>query len=153
MIWHLVVTIEGQRGRIRGEIGDPKQGRMLARTYSSGIRGLRDAAAAASGGGRRQHQPLTFIKDAGAATPYLAQAACSGEVLRSVLFEFTQVDNAGQEEVLFTVRLLDATLSGHRLEMPDGTGGRPLGECVDLTYRRIEWEHRPAKTMSADEWA
>jgi type VI secretion system secreted protein Hcp len=152
MIWQLHVTIEGQRGRIRGELGDPKSGCLQARTYSSAIRSLRDTAAG-TGGGRRQHQPLTFIKDVGPATPQLAQAACSGEVLRSVLFEFVRSAEGGQEEILFAVRLHDATISGHRLTMPDVTGGKPLAEEIDLTYRRIEWEHRLAKTMAADEWA
>jgi type VI secretion system secreted protein Hcp len=152
MIWQLHVTIEGQRGRIRGEVGDPKLGRLSARTYASAIRSLRDTAAG-TGGGRRQHQPLTFCKDVGPATPQLAQAACTGEVLRSVLFEFVRATEGGQEEVFFAVRLHDATISGHRLTMPDANGDQPLGEEIDLTYRRIEWEHRLAKTMAADEWA
>lgn len=152
MSWRLVVTIEGARGRLRGELGDPRQGRMRARTFASALRCLRDAAAG-GGGGRRQHQPLTFTKDAGPATPALAQVACSGEVLRWVLFEFSDSLDGGQEEVVFAIKLLDATISGHRMLLAEGEPARPLGEEVDLTYRRIEWEHRGARTMSADEWA
>lgn len=151
MIWQLIATVEGQRGRLRGELGDPAQGRMAVRAFASGIRALRDAAQGA-GGGRRQHQPLTIVKDVGAATPQLAQAACTGEALRSVLFEFVRFAEGAREEVLFTVRLHDATVSGHRLVLPDGEGGRPFAEELDLTWRRIEWEHRLAKTMAADEW-
>lgn len=150
-VWHLVLTIEGQRGRMRGEVGDPAQGRLLARSYASGVRALRDSAG--GGGGRRQHQPVTITRDAGPATPLLAQAACAGEVLRSVLCEFLHAGSDGAEEVLFAVRLHDATVSGHRLVMPDVAGGRPLGEEFDLTYRRIEWEHRPSHVLAADAWA
>lgn len=152
MTMQLRVTIESQRGRIRGEVGDPKSGCLKARVFASGIRSLRDSAAG-SGGGRRQHQPLSFTKDVGEATPQLAQLACSGEVLRSVLCEFMRFADGGQDEVFFTVRLCDATVSGHRLIMTDDADGRPFIEEVDLTYRRIEWEHRAGKTMSADEWA
>lgn len=152
MIWRLRVTFEGQRGRLRGEVGDPRHGVVAARAYASAVRSPRDAGSG-GGGGRAQHQPLTISKDVGAATPQLAQAACSGEVLKSVLCEFIQVVDGGAEEVAFAVRLHDATISGHRLRLPEGDGLRALAEELDLTYRRIEWEHRQAKTMAADQWA
>ncbi len=152
MIWRLRITLEGQRGRLRGEVGDGKQGVVWARSFASAVRSLRDSAGSAAGG-KAQHQPLTLRKDVGAATPQLAQAACTGEVLRSVLCEFVSVVEGGAEEVTFTVRLLDATVSGHRLLLAEGVVAGNLVEEFDLTYRRIEWEHRQAKTMAADEWA
>lgn len=152
MIWRLRITLEGQRGRLRGEVGDGKQGVVWARSFASAVRSLRDTAGSAAAG-KAQHQPLTLRKDVGAATPQLAQAACTGEVLRSVLCEFVSVVEGGAEEVTFTVRLLDATVSGHRLLLAEGAVAGNLTEEFDLTYRRIEWEHRPAKTMAADEWA
>lgn len=147
----LRATFEGQRGRLRGEFGDPRQGVVEGRTFSSAIRSLRDSAGSA-GSGKAQHQPLTITKTLGPATPQLAQAACSGEVLRSVLCEIIHFSTSGVEEVVFTVRLLDVTISGHRLLLPDGDSSRAMTEEIDLTYRRIEWEHRLAKTMAADAW-
>lgn len=151
MIWRLRITLEGQRGRLRGEVGDGKQGVVWARSFASAVRSLRDTAGSTAG--KAQHQPLTLRKDVGATTPQLAQAACTGEVLRSVLCEFVSVVEGGTEEVTFTVRLLDATVSGHRLVLAEGAVAGNLTEEFDLTYRRIEWEHRQAKTMAADEWA
>ncbi len=151
MIWRLRVTLEGQRGRLRGEVGDGRQGIVWARSFASAVRSLRDSSASASAG-KAQHQPLTLRKDVGPATPQLAQAACTGEVLRSVLCEFVSVVEGGAEEVTFTVKLLDATVSGHRLVLAEGAAAGNLTEEFDLTYRRIEWEHRGAKTMAADEW-
>ncbi len=155
MMWRTLVTLEGARGRLRGEAGDPGQGRVEARTFASGLAHLRDQLAG-SGGGRCQHRPLAFTKSVGAATPQLAQAACAGEVLRSVTFEFARFASGGAEEVVFVVRLGEVTISGHALAMAEGSqasGGAPLVETVELTYRRIEWEHRLAKTMAADSWA
>ena len=151
MIWRLRITLDGQRGRLRGEVGDGKQGVVWARSFASAVRSLRDSAGTAAG--KAQHQPLTLRKDVGAATPQLAQAACTGEVLRSVLCEFVSIVDGGTEEVTFTVRLLDATVSGHRLVLSEGVAAGNLAEEFDLTYRRIEWEHKQAKTMAADEWA
>lgn len=152
MIWRLRLTLEGQRGRLRGEIGDGRQGTVWAHAFASAVRSLRDTAGK-SAAGKAQHQPLTLSKDVGAATPHLAQAACTGEVLRSVLCEFISVVEGGAEEVTFTVRLLDATISGHRIALSERVEARNLVEEFDLTYRRIEWEYRPARTMAADEWA
>lgn len=152
MIWRLRITLEGQRGRLRGEVGDARQGVVWARSFASAVRSLRDSSGTASAG-KAQHQPLTLRKDVGAATPQLAQAACSGEVLRSVLCEFVSVVDGGVEEVTFVVKLLDATVSGHRLVLSEGVAAGNLAEEFDLTYRRIEWEHRQARTMAADEWA
>ncbi len=151
MIWSLRVTLEGQRGRMRGEVGDSKLGVVMALSYTSAIRSLRDTAGGKTGG-RPAHQPLTLAKHVGAATPQLAQAACTGEVLRSVLCEFLHVVDGGTEEVAFSVRLQDVTVSGHRLVLPEMPVTRELTEEFDLTYRRIEWEHRPSKTMAADQW-
>jgi type VI secretion system secreted protein Hcp len=151
MIWRCYVTITGARGRFRGEVGDPKNGRMALTGYASALRSPRDAATAA--GGRRQHQPLTLVKEVGAATPQLAQAACTGEVLRTVTCEFMRFADGGVEELLFVVNLSDATISGHRIALAPAESGQALREEIDLTYRRIEWEHRVAKTMAADEWA
>jgi len=151
MTWRLRVTFEGQRGRLRGEIGDIRQGIVTARSYNSAIRSLRDSAGGPAAG-KSQHQPMTIRKDVGPATPQLAQAACTGEVLRLVLCEFTNFNQGGVEEVVFAVRLHDVTISGHRMVLPDIAEGCVLAEELDLTYRRIEWEHRLAKTTAADQW-
>ncbi len=152
MIWRTFAVIEGPRGRLRGEVGEPGEGRVEVRAFTAAIRALRDAAVGGTGG-RRQHQPLTFTKDVGPITPQLAQAACSGVVLRSVAFSFVRFAEGGREEVSFIVRLHDVTVSGHRLQLPNGRDGRPLSEEVDLTFRRIEWEHCAGKTIAGDEWA
>jgi len=151
MIWRTFAVLEGPRGRLRGEIGEPGDGRIEVRSFAAAIRALRDAAAGGAGG-RRQHQPLMFSKDTGAMTPQLAQAACTGSVLRSVVFSFVRFVEGGRDETSFVVRLSDVTVSGHRLVLPASGAGLALAEEVDLTFRRIEWEHIGAKTMAADEW-
>mgnify|MGYP003393761479 CR=1 FL=1 len=50
MIWSLRVTLDGQRGRLRGEVGDPRQGIIAARAFASGVRALRDTAGGSAGG-------------------------------------------------------------------------------------------------------
>jgi type VI secretion system Hcp family effector len=98
---------------------------------------------------------VAFRKSVGAATPQLALAACSNEVLKTVFFEFMHTAQDGGEEVLFTIKLANATVCAHRIFVPDVKGAGvadPLSEEVELAFQRIEWEHRAAHTMSFDDW-
>jgi type VI secretion system Hcp family effector len=75
------------------------------------------------------------------------------EVLPSVLFEFIhRRPDGGEETVYFTIKLTNAFVSNisrftaKEKELP------PELERVALTYGKIEWEHKEAKTMAADTW-
>lgn len=151
MSWQCLLSVEGARGRFKAE----RQGdaRLALRSFAGALRALRDAASGQAQG-RRQHQPVAVTKEAGAATPQFAEAACTAEVLRSALFEFVRRGEGGAAETVLTVRLVDATVSGHRLELADAGlhASAPLLEHIEFAFRRIEWEHRPSRTVAADEW-
>lgn len=135
-------------GRLRGESGDGADGRIAVLRFAAGISAGRDGADSAH---RRVHAPLVVAKAAGPATPLLAQAACTGEALRSVVITCCRpVPGAQGEEPVLIVRLEDAHLAAHRLILP-AAGDAPLEE-LEIAFRRIAWEHRPARTMAADAW-
>jgi len=48
--------------------------------------------------GKRQHKPISFLKEWGAATPQLFQALVTNENLKTVKFEFLQVDKTTGKE-------------------------------------------------------
>ena len=98
---------------------------------------------------------MVIRKKVGAATPQIAQALCTNEVLKSVLFEFVRTTKDGKEEVQYTVTLKNATISANRIYLPDVTGTDQkldLSEEVQFTFQQIDWEHKIAKTMASDDW-
>jgi type VI secretion system secreted protein Hcp len=64
--------------------------------------------------GRRQHLPIRFIKEWGAASPQIFQALVNNETLTSVLFEFVQAAPDGKEETFQTIKLTGAAITAFR---------------------------------------
>ncbi len=152
------LSVEGARqGRFKGGVThQDHQGKLLGLGFEQRIASPRDIAGGARGG-RRSHQPILLRRPVDAATPQFLHAACSGEQLKTVLCEFPHRPGDGGEEVAFTVKLEGAVVSAHRIvhaESADGSGagGTGLVEEIELAFQRIEWEHRPGKTLASDSW-
>lgn len=94
----------------------------------------------------------------GAASPQLFQALTTNEVLKTVLFEFVATNSNGEEEVVDTIKLTNATVSRMRRhldadpEQPSAVHDRHALDEVSLTYTKIELENLPGKTMAVDDW-
>ncbi|HYL10753.1 MAG TPA: type VI secretion system tube protein TssD [Candidatus Acidoferrales bacterium] len=103
--------------------------------------------------GARQHKPVVFTTDWGAATPLLFQAATTNEVLASVLFEFVRPDGA----VYQTVKLTNATIASTRLFVGPQAPGEPPSpfplEETSMTFQKIELADIVGKTAAMDDWS
>ena len=155
------VTIEGaKQGVFKGESqGERSKDKISGYAFSYAVTSPRDAATGQASG-KRQYSPVTFVKEWGAASPQLFQAAVTNEVLKSVLFEFVHTTAEGEEEVFETVKLTNATVS-HIKDSFDGRNGGggagnhgpsgPTMEEVALTFQKIEIENKPGKTMAVDD--
>ncbi len=134
----------GQQGKIEGikflyQVGSPRD---LATGQATG---------------RRQHSPITFTKEWGAASPQLVQAAVTNEVLRSVTFEFVKTNPTGKEIIYETITLTNATVASIKRYIATPTGSeqpdpRAL-EDVSLTFQKIEIKNTVAGTASMDNLA
>src|SRR5271163_3499888 len=82
--------------------------------------------------GKRQHKPVVFTKEWGAASPQLYQAIVTNETLTSVLFEFISTNALGKEEVDYTVELTNATISGFRGSLHLGEKAGPIIDSREL---------------------
>jgi type VI secretion system secreted protein Hcp len=107
--------------------------------------------------GKRQHQPLTVIAEIGAASPQFFQSCTTNEVLKTVLLELVHTTPEGAEEVYFTFKLTNATVSRVRKFM--AAGAREAGTAhsheqmeIDFTFEKIELEHKPGQTSAVDDW-
>ena len=128
------------------------ENRVVGLTFEHVIKSPRDAVSGLASG-KRQHGPVTFTKDWGAASPQLFLALVSNETLKAVTFEFFQVNSAGMEELATVIKLTDASVSQIRKYWNPGSDlrSRPREE-VSFTYRTIEIQHMPTKSIAMDTW-
>src|SRR2546427_897888 len=154
------VTIVTQGGARLSEetVRGGKQGKIEGIKFFYQLSSPRDLATGQAAG-KRQHSPITFTKEWGAASPQLFQAAVTNEVLRSVTFEFVKANpnGNGQEIIYETITLTNARVGSLKRYIATPTGSeqpdpRAL-EDVSLTFQKIEIKNTVAGTASMDTWA
>ena len=166
------ISIEGAtQGKFKGESINQKEGKdkITGLSFEGGVKSPRDIATG-SATGRRQHQPLKIVKEWGASSPQIFQAAATNELLKKVKIEFYKdksnksTGSAGTSglELYYTIELTNATIS----EVAWSTGGRGSEstakhtaqydsyelETVSFTYQRIEVSEVLAKTSASADW-
>lgn len=152
----IFVTIEGQaQGKFKAEGGPQFHDRIPVLRFSYEVVSPRDAASGLLTG-RRQHKPVTIVKEWSAASTQIFQAVVNNETLKSVLIEFYRPNQSGQEEVVATVRLTDAAIARFTSlvsdpALGDAAAGR-LVEHVEFTFKKIEISNPVAKMGAADSW-
>lgn len=162
MAYEFYVTIEGtKQRRFKGESPrEQHKGKIAGIAFSYEVKSPRDVATGQASG-KRQHGPVTFVKEWGAASPQIFQALITNEVLKSVLFEFVDTNANGEEEVQNTIRLTDATVSRMKRSIDqfadetasrETTHDRPKLDEVSFTFVKIELENKAGKTVAADDW-
>ena len=156
MAYEFYVLIEGtKQGKFKGEsTRDGKGDRIPAIGFSYEVISPRDVATGLVSG-KRQHGPVTFVKEWGAASPQLFQALTTNEVLKSVLFEFVGTNANGEEEIEDTIKLTNATVSRLRRHVdvqPTGGGEERALDEVALVFSKIELTNMTGKTTAMDDW-
>jgi type VI secretion system secreted protein Hcp len=150
----IFVTIEGSRqGKFKAEGGPQFGDRIPILRFEFDADAPRDMASGQASG-KRGNRMLTIVKDWSAASPQLFQAVATNEPLKSVFVEYFRTAQTGQEELVATVRLTNATNSKFRSTVPDSTSGDgPAGRLVDrvdFVFQKIEIANPAAKTAAAD---
>jgi len=148
------VAIEGaKQGKFKGEgTHEGSRDKIIGLGFEYEIKSPRDAATGTATG-KRVHLPMVIMKEWGAASPQIFQAAVTNETLKSVVLEFFQsgegARGSGASEVFYTIRLTNASIAGVKQSMQQD--GRYVEE-VSLVFQKIEVEHKGSKTTSSDEW-
>lgn len=149
--YQFFVTIEGKSGPIKGEStqkGHEKS--IVGNAFSYSVRAPRDLASGMASG-KRQHGPVTFTKEWGAASPQLFQALVTNEVLKTVLFEFMQSAPTGEQQVYQTVTLTNASLSSLTRRASGANEPHEL-EDIGMTFQKIEIEDKIGHASASDDW-
>lgn len=158
MTLQFYATVVGTtQGTFKGETLSTKvANKVPGVAFSYGILDSGDAAPG-PGSGRRGQQPVVFTKQWGPASPQFYQAAYTGEVLPSVLFEFFLPLSDGTESLDHTIKLTNATVSSSRqwvqVNQQDGpmVDTRNLHE-ISFRFERIEIVSLTGHTEAAGEW-
>ena len=161
MAYAFYVTIKGaKQGDFKGEVSRPATpgppDAILGLAFHYEVSSPRDPATGLVTG-KRQHSPIAFVKEWGASSPQLFQAAVTNEALISVAFEFFAAQPAGQGTAPFyKIALTNASVVSIKQDVqgpPPGVAGetRDLEE-VSLVFQKIEVESYAGKTVAADDW-
>ena len=143
--------IEGsQQGKFKGV---DKDGKIICLAHSSGVI-VSHQAATGQISGKRQHSPLRVTKEWSAASPQLAQALVTGEVLKSVTLKFLQPKpgtkgSTGKEVVYYTITLTDARVI--EFNQSSSTSERPT-EQISIAYQKIIWKWVDGDVTATDDW-
>lgn len=155
------VSVSGaKQGKFKGDGQGPHKEKITVLSFTYEVKSPRDAATGQATG-RRQHQPVCFMKEASGSTPQFFQATVGNEVLKDVSFEFTRTNPQGVEYVHQTVKLTDATIASfRRFTGYPNQGSTPthaaltvddiLLEEICFSFKRIDVEDKDAKTMAFD---
>ena len=151
MAYEFYVTVEGSKqGKLKGESPRERHGDKLpGLAFHYSVASPRDSGSGMATG-KRTHQPVSFVKAWGAASPQLFQAMTTNESMKSVLFEFVRTNNDGEEYIFHKIRLSNARVTEIEQYVEPGDGD-PL-EKISFAFQRIELENVDGKTMATDDW-
>ena len=153
------LTLKGQKqGDIRGSVTQHgRENSILVHSVKHEIVSPRDPASGLPTG-RRQHQPLTLLKEVDRSSPLLWRALVTNEVLVAWELRFWQPvsGTAGAERQFYTLRLTNATITSIRAFMTDNEdltrANLPLREEVSFTYQKVEWVWTDGNVSASDSW-
>jgi len=157
MAFEFYVTVEGtKQGKWAGETTlDAHEDKLTGISFHYAVSSPRDLASGMASG-KRQHGPVSFVKEWGAASPQFFSALCTNESLKSVFFEFVRLGDKGGEEVYQTLKLVNASVSAIE-QYIDGEGVGDPGnddralEKISFAFARIEMENKDGKTSAVDD--
>jgi type VI secretion system secreted protein Hcp len=105
--------------------------------------------------GSRMHSPMTIEKQFDSVSPYLYKAVAKGQTLKSAELKWYRINDAGKEEVYFTMLLDNVKIVGVNPIMPNIKSDESEGnhiELVSLMYERITWHYADGNIKFTDAW-
>jgi type VI secretion system secreted protein Hcp len=103
--------------------------------------------------GRRQHSPLTIVKELDKSSPQFFAAAATNETLKSVTCTLYRSVN-GEPRAYFRIALTNATIVAIK-DSGDGVNGTAQGderERISFSYQKIALTDLDSNTTAVDDW-
>jgi type VI secretion system secreted protein Hcp len=137
------VTVEGREGSIE-VIG-----------FSHGLNLPVDSSAGKITG-TRSHSPMSIEKEFDATSPYLYKAVAKGQTLESAELKWYRINDAGHEQVYFTMLLEGVKIAGVNPGMANAKLAAMSAlnhvESVSMMYERITWHYTDGNIKFTDDW-
>jgi type VI secretion system secreted protein Hcp len=99
---------------------------------------------------------MMITKEIDRSTPMLYQALCTGELLTDVTLDWYRLDGSGDEELYFSMRMENATITRIHPWVPNVLDRTSEGlrhmEDVSIAYEKIIWTWEPDGIEFEDQW-
>jgi type VI secretion system secreted protein Hcp len=105
--------------------------------------------------GQRMHSPMLIEKEFDSVSPYLYKAVAKGQTLKSAELKWYRINDAGKEEVYFTMLMEGVKVVGvnpNMANMNSDSSGMNHFELVSLLYDRITWHYADGNIQFSDTW-
>lgn len=106
--------------------------------------------------GKRQHKPISLTAAVDKATPLLWNILVNNENVSEWAMRFWRPSRSGQEVQFYTVELINASISGIRMESLNNKypENMRLPELItyDFTYQKVIWTWEDGGITAEDDW-
>ena len=106
--------------------------------------------------GQRIHKPFTIVKKFDSASPKVMQACTSGEQLASWELKLFRINDKGQEEHYYTIKLNESVIVKSNYETPltflDENKPYHNMENISFSYSSITHIYEPKGIEAQDDW-
>jgi type VI secretion system secreted protein Hcp len=152
---YLRLTGETQ-GEIKGSVTQyGREDSILIIASNHEIVSPRDAASGLPTG-KRQHKPITIIKEVDQSSPLLYQALVNNENFPEWELQFWRAGIRRRQTQFYTVQLVNAQITAIHFELPNTrypeTARLNEFEQVSFVYQRIRWTWEDGGITAEDDW-
>lgn len=148
------MVVEGvKQGKFKGDSATGKNAGTIDVVGFSFAETVPLDAASGLATGRRQHQPITVVKEWDAASPQFLQALVTNEVLSSVALSLTSAPANGVPSSTFQITLTNAHVVSVLQTVSQVGGVTTNTETIQLVYEKILEEDSTAGISATDDWS
>jgi type VI secretion system secreted protein Hcp len=151
------LTVAGQKqGAINGGVTiKGRENTIEVHAFSAGVVSPRDPASGLPTG-KRQHSPVTIVKEIDKSSPMLMNALVNNETLTTCILRFYSAAPTGQVTQTYTITLTNASVASITDSLVDNeipaNATLPLREEITFTYQKIQWTWTDGGIVAQDDW-
>lgn len=110
-------------------------------------------AATGQASGKRQHQPITIVKEVDQTSPKLWTALVTNETITSAVLKVwsSAAVPTGSETLAYTITLTNALIMSIDESLPEGST-TAMREQISFTYQKIQWTWTDGGVTATDNW-
>jgi type VI secretion system secreted protein Hcp len=163
MAYHAYISLNGGKSNSKGgPVHKMSYGPMSITPHNLGsaLFQVKSQLDAGSGSltGKRQHSPITIVREVDSASPLLWQGLCTNETLRAVDISLVKRPSSGSGEVVVErITLTNAVISKvnrytPRLSSSGSVHNTDELEEINFTFQKIAYTNVAGSTSASDDW-